>query len=115
MPPKSPNKPGSVGQKMFTADTVAALLVALDNPVITRDQLNLMSALDGTRTADAFQHQMRPVVSKAKELKAKIKAGEVFLPIKSSSKKRGGMLTPIPISLYTDDGREEGRGKLGIG
>lgn len=80
---------------MVPADCVSVLLMALGNTTISRQQLDMMSALDGTRTASSFEHQFRSIVAKAKELKTQVGGGEVFKPVppgsqrKSNSKKLG--------------------------
>ncbi len=75
------------GQKMFSADCVSVLLMALGNTTISRAQLDMMSALDGTRTASSFEHQFRPVIAKAKELKLRADAGEKFAPVQPNKKR----------------------------
>lgn len=75
------------GQKIITADTVAVLLMALDRTSISKEQLNIMSALDGTRTPSSFEHQFRPIIAKTKELKKRIADGETFAPV--IAEKRG--------------------------
>lgn len=78
----------SGGQKMIPADCVSVLLMALGCTSITREQLNIMSALDGTRTASSFEHQFRSISAKAKELKQRVDKGEKFAPV-SPTQKRG--------------------------
>jgi hypothetical protein len=72
---------------MISADCVAVLLMALGNTSITRSQLEMMSALDGTRTADSFQHQFRSIIAKAKELKKRVEDGEYFEPVVPPSRR----------------------------
>lgn len=80
------------GQKAFTTETVAVLLLAVKGgngtPSISKQQYEMMSALDGTRTADSFQHQLRAVTAKARELQARLDDGEKFEAVKAT-KKRG--------------------------
>ena len=73
---------------MVPADCVSVLLMALGNTSISMKQYDMMSALDGTRTASSFQHQFRSILQKAKELKTRQEAGEEFIPVEAS-KKRG--------------------------
>lgn len=47
----------------------------------------LMSALDGNKTASAFQHDFRSVLQKAKDLRARIDGGEEFVPVKAGTKR----------------------------
>ena len=75
------------GQKMIPADCVSVLLMAIGCTSISREQLNMMSALDGTRTASSFEHQFRSISAKAKELKKRVDDGEVFTPV--TAQKRG--------------------------
>ncbi|KAF2498427.1 hypothetical protein BU16DRAFT_579552 [Lophium mytilinum] len=79
---------GAKGQKTYTLDTVAVLLMAANVVSISRTQYEMMSSLDGTRTADSFQHQLREVLKKAKELKARVDDGEKFAPV-APAKNRG--------------------------
>jgi hypothetical protein len=81
----------AAGQKMIPADCVSVLLMALGNTTITRDQLNMMSALDGSRTANSFEHQFRSIIAKAKELKKRVEDGETFAAVQPVQK-RGGHL-----------------------
>jgi len=76
------------GQKMVPADCVSVLLMALGNTSISKQQLDIMSALDGTRTASSFEHQFRSIVAKAKELKARVEKGEVFEPVPPGSQRK---------------------------
>jgi hypothetical protein len=73
--------------KMFSADVVAAVLTASGTTSLSMRQYEIMSALDGTRTASSFQHAFRGVLAKSKELKARIEAGEKFEPVQPSNKR----------------------------
>jgi hypothetical protein len=75
------------GEKMFSENCFAVLLMTLGVTSITKAQYDMMSALDGTRTARAFQHQFRSVTARAKELKARIDAGETFSPVQPATAK----------------------------
>ncbi|UPX11597.1 uncharacterized protein EKO05_0002194 [Ascochyta rabiei] len=81
------------GQKTIPADCVSVLLMALGCTGITKAQLEMMSALDGTRTANSFEHQFRSIMSKARELKKRVEDGEKFTPVQPGTK-RGGTTTP---------------------
>ena len=83
-------------RKDFSFDTVAGLCSALieKNGSITTAQYELMSALDGSRTACAFQHQFRHVLRRAKELHAQTQAGETAEPVKSKPKGGSKKTTP---------------------
>jgi hypothetical protein len=87
MPPKATTTDLN-GTKFVPADCVSVLLMALGNTTITKQQLNMMSALDGTRTASSFEHQFRSIIAKAKDLKARVDDGEEFTLV-PSGKKRG--------------------------
>ncbi|CAG5172075.1 uncharacterized protein ALTATR162_LOCUS7419 [Alternaria atra] len=89
MPPKTAILDG---QKMVPADCVSVLLMALGSTTITRAQYDIMSALDGTRTASSFEHQFRTITAKAKELKARAENGETFQPVAPGNKR--GQTTP---------------------
>lgn len=73
------------GQKMIPADCVAVLLMS--HPSIAKDLYEMMSAVDGTRTASSFEHQFRSVIARAKELKKRVDDGETFSAI--TAHKRG--------------------------
>ena len=88
MPPKAAASEIN-GTKVIPADCVSVLLMAIGNTTITKQQLNMMSALDGTRTAGSFEHQSRTIIAKAKDLKARVDDGEEFTPV-APAKKRGG-------------------------
>lgn len=75
------------GQKMISVDCVAVLLMALGRTSISKELLNMMSALDGTRTASSFEHQFRPIIARSKELKKRVDDGEKFAPV--VAQKRG--------------------------
>lgn len=72
---------------MISVDTVAVLLMAFDRTSISKEQFDIMSALDGTRTSSSFEHQFRPIIAKAKELKKRVQDGETFEPV--TAQKRG--------------------------
>jgi hypothetical protein len=73
--------------KMFSADVVAACLVASGTTSLTSAQYEMMSALDGTRTASSFHHAFRSVLAKSKELKSRVDNGEVFVPVPPATKR----------------------------
>lgn len=83
----------AAGQKMIPADVVSVLLMALGNTTITREQLNIMSSIDGTRTASSFEHQFRSITAKAKELKKRVQDGETLTAV--PAQKRGVQLFVI--------------------
>lgn len=77
----------STGQKMISADCVS-IIMAFGDATVSQKQLDMMSALDGNRTASSFQHEFRTITAKAKALKARLAEGEVFVAVKPP-KKRG--------------------------
>ncbi|KAJ8107135.1 hypothetical protein OPT61_g9074 [Boeremia exigua] len=93
--------PATGGQKMISADCVAVLLMSLGRTSISKEQLDMMSALDGTRTASSFEHQFRSIIAKAKELKKRVEDGEAFAPI--SAQKRGATTPATPKKRKGDD------------
>lgn len=74
-------------QKMVPADCVSVLLMAIGNTSISKAQYEMMSALDGNRTASSFEHQFRSITSKAKELKKRVEDGEDFVPVPPTNKR----------------------------
>ncbi|PNS18554.1 hypothetical protein CAC42_5093 [Sphaceloma murrayae] len=58
-------------QADFSFETVAVLVCAIlmQGGTISTKSYELMSALDGTRTANSFQHGFRAVLRRARELK----------------------------------------------
>ncbi|KAJ4400547.1 hypothetical protein N0V91_008589 [Didymella pomorum] len=95
----------AAGSKMISADVVSVLLMALGNTTITKDQLNMMSAIDGTRTASSYEHQLRSIVAKAKELKKRVDDGETFAAV--AAPKRGGTATPATPKKRKGDGADD--------
>ncbi|KAF2252988.1 hypothetical protein BU26DRAFT_587719 [Trematosphaeria pertusa] len=86
---KSASDANGTGEgKMFSENTVAVLLMAVGNTSISVSQYDMMSALDGNKTASSFQHQFRSVLKKARELKERVEGGEQFVAV-APSKKRG--------------------------
>ncbi|KAK1911892.1 hypothetical protein P3342_010976 [Pyrenophora teres f. teres] len=85
MPPKAT---AEAGQKMYSADVVAAVLCSTGTTSLSKQNYEMMSALDGKKTATAFQHDFRAVIAKAKELKARLNEGEAFEPVAPSSQRK---------------------------
>jgi hypothetical protein len=73
--------------KTYSADVIAAVLVATGTTSLSMRQYKIMSSLDGVKTASAFQHDFRPILAKAKELKALVAKGEAFEPVVPSTKR----------------------------
>ncbi|KAJ4345368.1 uncharacterized protein N0V89_011498 [Didymosphaeria variabile] len=86
----------SGGGKMVSEDTVAVLLMAMGSVSITKAQFNIMSSLDGTRTASSFEHAFRPITKKAKELKARVDNGETFEAVAPAKKRSGAVEGATP-------------------
>ncbi|KAH4018230.1 hypothetical protein HBH70_175650 [Parastagonospora nodorum] len=86
----------NAGQKTIPADCVSVLLMALDKTTITKAQYELMSALDGSRTASSFEHQSRSITAKAKELKSRVDNGEKFEAVAPANKRAAGSATASP-------------------
>ncbi|XP_014555269.1 hypothetical protein COCVIDRAFT_102737 [Bipolaris victoriae FI3] len=89
MPPKASEK----ADKMFSADVVAAVLYSTGTTSLSMKNYEMMSSLDGKKSAYSFQHDFRSVIAKAKELKARVESGEEFAPVASSAKR--GPTTPV--------------------
>ncbi|KAF2035939.1 hypothetical protein EK21DRAFT_96530 [Setomelanomma holmii] len=85
-------------QKMIPADCVSVLLMALDKTTITKAQYEIMSALDGSRTASSFEHQFRTITAKAKELKSRVDNGEKFEAVRPANKRGGSTGTASPVT-----------------
>ena len=100
------NVKATTTEKSFSFKTVAMLCcIILKNGTIGGAQYDMMSALDGERTASAFQHEFRAVLKRAKELKDSMDKDGVPAPVtpkatrvdggagkktpKTSGKKRG--------------------------
>lgn len=90
------------GGKVFSADVVAALLMSIGTTTLSMANYEHMSSLDGTKTANAFQHDFRSVIAKAKELKRRVEGGEEFKPI-PAAKKPGMYFRGHEASNGTDD------------
>ncbi|KAJ9648362.1 hypothetical protein H2201_000517 [Coniosporium apollinis] len=74
----------------FSLDTLAVLMLALKEKSgkgLENAHYEMMSALDGTKTAESFKHQMRPVITRANELKTQRDGGGVFQGVKSGTKR----------------------------
>ena len=84
------NDKNNSNKQTFSFDIVAALLLILRERGVTisRTHYELMSALDGHRTADAFQHQFRAVLARAKALHAQREDGVAFEAVKPMPKGR---------------------------
>ncbi|KAJ4992085.1 hypothetical protein SVAN01_02406 [Stagonosporopsis vannaccii] len=89
------------GQKTISVDCVAVLLMALGRTSISKEQLDMMSALDGTRTPSSFEHQFRPIIAQAKELKKRVEEGEKFTPV--VAQKRGATALATSNKRKRDD------------
>lgn len=83
--------------KMYSEDTIAVLLAVNGINSISSAQYDMMSALDGTKTANSFQHQFRAILRKARDIKARVDSGEGFTPV-TPSKKRGKSNGQLSIS-----------------
>ncbi|KAF1932215.1 uncharacterized protein M421DRAFT_1869 [Didymella exigua CBS 183.55] len=92
MPPNAATNDSKAG-KTYSADVVAAVLMATGTTPLSMKHYELMSSLDGVKTASEFQHDFRAVLARAKELKARVDNGEIFEPVAPATK-RGGTTTP---------------------
>lgn len=81
---------------MLLADCLSAFMALNGITSLTKAHLELMSHLDGTRTTDGYQHLLRSVVAKAKELKQRIDEGEKFEPVPPGAKKSGANTPKTP-------------------
>lgn len=84
-------------EQSFTFETMAVVLYCvLESGVTLGDKhYQLMSALDGSRSANAFNHQFRKVKARAKELKQQADNGtKGETPVKGRARGGGGKATP---------------------
>lgn len=95
MPPKAAANGDNRAGKTYSADVVAAVLYATGTTSLSMKHYELMSSMDGVKTASAFQHDFRAVIAKAKELKARADNGEIFQPVQAATK-RGTYWCRIP-------------------
>lgn len=98
-------------EQTFTFETMAVVLYAMLESGITLggDHYKLMSAVDGKRTTDSFQHQFRKVKARAKELQTKAKAGDIAAPVTPGKKRAGAGAGAVRSSA----GRSKATGKRG--
>ena len=110
MPPKA----AAEANKTFSAEVLALILAASGTTIGGKDY-HIMAKLDETKTASGWEHTFRPIKARAKELKAKIDAGEfgdvAGTPKKSPAKRGefrcstlGGTVTDIFDSPQGDHG-----------
>ncbi|KAF1829823.1 hypothetical protein BDW02DRAFT_573636 [Decorospora gaudefroyi] len=94
MPPKAATA-DKIG-KVFSADVVAAVLYSTGTTSLSMKHYEMMSALDGTKTASGFQHDFRAVIAKSKELRARVEAGEEFESVPPAKKRSDSTPTTTP-------------------
>jgi hypothetical protein len=87
MSPKAATNGDRKTGKTFSTDVVAAVLMATGTTSLTLKNYELMSSLDGVKTATAIQHDFRAVLAKSKELKARVENGEIFEPVLPATKR----------------------------
>jgi hypothetical protein len=87
MAPKGASDTTAPAGKTFSESTVAVILMALGTTSISNKQYEMMSAMDGQKTASAFQHQFRSVLKLAKELKQRAEEGESFGAVAPAKKR----------------------------
>lgn len=106
------NGSSSNSKQNFSFDIVAALLLIMRERGITisRTHYELMSALDGNRTADAFQHQFRAVLARAKVLHEQREQGVEFEAVKPVSKGRSKGAGSNNNNNKTNNKRKRGNG-----
>ncbi|KAI8940427.1 hypothetical protein NX059_004115 [Plenodomus lindquistii] len=84
MPPKKTD----TSQKDVLADCIAVLMATGGSTSISRAQYDMMSSINGERTASSFEHQFRHIIAKSKELKQRLQDGDEFPPVPPG--KKGG-------------------------
>lgn len=86
MPPKAtPN--ADKAAKTYSADVVAAVLFATGTTSLSMKHYEMMSAVDGVKTASGFQHDFRAILAKAKDLKDRVDNGEVFEQVQPTARR----------------------------
>jgi hypothetical protein len=78
----------TTNQTQFDFETMAVVLCAMAESGVTlgTKHYEMMSALDGKRGKDGFQHQFRKVKARAKELQEQIASGggKIVTPVKKA-------------------------------
>lgn len=97
---------GDKSPQIFTFETMSVVLYAMLESGVTlgKKHYEMMSAVDGERGVDSFQHQFRAAKARAKDLQEQAKSGEVGTPVK---KTKGGRKAATPGS--GKDGPKRGR------
>jgi hypothetical protein len=99
MPPKAA---AAKEGKVFSADVVAAVLYSTGTTSLSMKHYEMMSALDGTKTASGFQHDFRAVIAKSKELKARVEGVEEFTPVPPANKRGKSCFRNQRVFAHTD-------------
>ena len=78
--------------QQFDFETMAVVLYAMAESGVSlgMKHYEMMSAVDGTRGKDSFNHQFRKVKARAKELQEQAKDGGVGTPVKKTKANGGG-------------------------
>ncbi|KAF2463036.1 uncharacterized protein BDR25DRAFT_320337 [Lindgomyces ingoldianus] len=87
--------------KMYSAQVVAALLSGLGVTSIAMKHYEMISAIDGVKTASAFQHDFRAILRNAKEYKARVDAGETFQAVQRTQKRSAAAVEGNPTTQVT--------------
>jgi len=108
------NAKASTTEKSFSFETVAVLccIILKNGGTIGGAQYDMMSALDGKRTASGFQHEFRAVLKRGKELKESTDKDGAPPPVtpkttrvtkdktsKTSAKKRGKLIDSLFVKV----------------
>ena len=79
MPPKAAATEAKAADKAFSAEHIAALLAAMAADGSTAPgakAYSIMSKMDESKSASAWEHTFRPIKKRAKELAEQIKNGD---------------------------------------
>ncbi|KAK3686278.1 hypothetical protein LTR37_019961 [Vermiconidia calcicola] len=81
--------------QQFDFETMAVVLYAMAESGVSlgMKHYEMMSAVDGTRGKDSFNHQFRKVKARAKELQEQAKDGGVGTPVKKTKSPAGAKTT----------------------
>ncbi|KAF2850644.1 hypothetical protein T440DRAFT_507742 [Plenodomus tracheiphilus IPT5] len=99
-------KADATAQKNILADCIAVLMATGGTTTITRAQYDMMSSVNGERTASSFEHQFRHIIAKSKELKQRLDNGENFTPVPPAKKGYGNSAPVTPGKRKSADQKE---------
>lgn len=93
-------KTETTSQKDALEDCIAVLMATGGSTTISRAQYDIMSSVNGKRTASSFEHQFRHIIAKSKELKERLDSGEKLNPVTPSKKASMSERSPSALLQY---------------